>query len=83
MHCFLVLFFNKIFRFLNFQILGNLVNLNIDGHNFTTLSKNLFAEQEIAGRVEVVRLTNGPLNDVPIEVFQVAIIHKLTLTYFF
>lgn len=55
------------------QILGNLVNLKIEGHNFTTLAKNLFVEQEIAGRVEVVRLTDGPLNDVPIEVFQVFI----------
>ncbi|KAI8126994.1 hypothetical protein FF38_08671 [Lucilia cuprina] len=55
---------------LSFGILGNLVNLQIDGHNFSTLNKNLFVEQYISGRVEVMRITNGPLSDVPIEVFQ-------------
>ncbi|XP_059226145.1 protein artichoke [Stomoxys calcitrans] len=54
----------------SFGILGKLTHLVIDGHNFTTLAKNLFADQFIANSVGVIRLINGPLNDVPIETFQ-------------
>ncbi|KAL9918993.1 insulin like growth factor binding protein acid labile subunit convoluted isoform 1-T3 [Glossina fuscipes fuscipes] len=54
----------------SFGILGKLTHLIIDGHNFTTLHKNLFVDQEISNKVEVVRVINGPLNDFPIELFQ-------------
>ncbi|XP_073844733.1 insulin like growth factor binding protein acid labile subunit convoluted [Musca autumnalis] len=55
---------------LSFGVLGKLTNLEIDQHNFTTLAKNLFFDQYIANTVTVVRFTNGPLNDLPIETFQ-------------
>ncbi|XP_075166758.1 insulin like growth factor binding protein acid labile subunit convoluted [Haematobia irritans] len=55
---------------LSFGVLGKLTHLEIDGHNFTSLSKNLFADQLISNSVNVIRIINGPLNDVPIETFQ-------------
>ncbi|KAH8401730.1 hypothetical protein KR009_007566 [Drosophila setifemur] len=55
---------------LGFGILGKTVELVIDGHAFEQLPKDLFAGQEIINSLGVMRLTNGMLNDLPVETFQ-------------
>ncbi|XP_032571176.1 insulin-like growth factor-binding protein complex acid labile subunit isoform X3 [Drosophila sechellia] len=55
---------------LGFGILGKAKELVIDGHAFQQLPKDLFAGQEIANSLGIIRVTNGNLSDLPIETFQ-------------
>ncbi|XP_045457694.1 chaoptin [Melitaea cinxia] len=52
------------------KILGNLTILSIDGHRMTSLSKDMFAGSLAVGRLEVLRLINGLISDIPVEAFQ-------------
>ncbi|EDW02077.1 chaoptin [Drosophila grimshawi] len=55
---------------LAFGILGKARQLVIDGHAFEQLPKDLFVGQEISNRLEIMRLSNGLLSDLPVETFQ-------------
>ncbi|XP_023162502.2 chaoptin [Drosophila hydei] len=55
---------------LGFGILGKTRELVIDGHAFEQLPKDLFFGQEITNKLEIMRLTNGLLSDLPVETFQ-------------
>ncbi|EDW91002.2 chaoptin [Drosophila yakuba] len=55
---------------LGFGILGKTKELVIDGHAFQQLPKDLFAGQEIANSLGIIRVINGNLSDLPIETFQ-------------
>ncbi|CAH0599912.1 unnamed protein product [Chrysodeixis includens] len=54
-----------------FRILGNLSILSIDGHKMTKLAKDIFAGSEAAGRLERLHLSNGLINDLSPDTFQV------------
>ncbi|XP_034477400.1 toll-like receptor 3 [Drosophila innubila] len=55
---------------LGFGILGKTSQIVIDGHAFEQLPKDLFLGQEISNKLEIMRLTNGRLSDLPVETFQ-------------
>ncbi|EDW72313.2 uncharacterized protein Dwil_GK20783 [Drosophila willistoni] len=55
---------------LGFGILGKTTQLIIDGHSFEQLPKDLFVGQPITNILDIFRLINGKLNDLPIETFQ-------------
>ncbi|XP_030384456.1 insulin-like growth factor-binding protein complex acid labile subunit [Scaptodrosophila lebanonensis] len=55
---------------LAFGILGHASQLVIDGHAFEKLPKDLFVGQDIANKLEVIRIINGRLSDLPVETFQ-------------
>lgn len=56
-----------------FKILGNLTVLNIDRHEISNLSKDIFDNSLAFGRLEKLHLTNGKLGDFPTESFQVTL----------
>ncbi|XP_067629795.1 chaoptin [Eurosta solidaginis] len=49
---------------------GNAKELIIDGHSLMSINKTVFDNQIIGNKLEVLRIINGPLNDISIEAFQ-------------
>lgn len=53
------------------QVLGNITTLKIDGHKFRVLPADAFSSGLLPSRLERLHLTNGLLDDLPADAFQV------------
>lgn len=53
------------------QVLGNITILQIDGHKFRVLPADAFSSGLLPSRLERLHLTNGLLDDLPADAFQV------------